>query len=832
MDNNTSTGQEPIVSGASIQSAGTFSFLRIRSESVSLSGISDFDSISDFSNRTDDTPLSLPEQIGYYKLGERLGEGGMGAVYQATHVLLKREAAIKFIRRSRISPEALDRFARETEIAGKLSDAHLVAAYDAGEVNGIPFLVMERLEGQTLAEYIAKNGPVSPVEAVDIVVQAAQGLSCAHKAGLIHRDVKPGNIWITPKGTVKILDLGLSETREEDVAEAGESKTLAGTPDYMAPEQANPLGVVDERADLYALGCVLFFLLTGRAPFDDPNHDSTRQKLAAQMFEPLPRLAASVPKQFMSRTTARLQTVLDKMTRKEPTLRFSDMDHAVEALNRSMQGRFAPSVFFAFAFAAVLLAIGTLLLLHEKSRNLVSLVTPAIGERATESNVPPVPDAESNAPSTPNSTNTTESTVPPVPPVPDAKSNAPSTPNSTNTTESTVPPAPPVPDAESNAPTTPNSTNTPGTSTEESFQQGPFPVGKKAGESYTRLVDGVEYSFRWCPPGTFTMGTHDELPEIKDDMSFDELLAVAQKFKFLDDKEIKLKKKEYKELSSHSEDADSLKALQFGLYHDLKLDIIFDISDFLMNNPRDEFKHQVTFTHGFWLLESEVTQQMWNQFMTAPAYYSSKGEGRAVSAGWDTSLWPITNISWHEAQTFCQNISKKTGINITLPSDAQWEYACRAGAKENVKNIEIINEMGWFSGSGERRPHEVKTKTPNAWGVYDMFGNAEEWCSDWYVNDLGLNPVVDPTGGPSSKIKIKLSEEDCYKVLKKNDYDYSNIPFKVIRGGGFANALKNYRGKPRTYGERGCVFHNKYNIMSGFRICVNVLDEKTEKKSK
>jgi serine/threonine-protein kinase len=211
--------------------------------------------------------------LGQYVLLDRLGEGGMGQVFRARHLRLDRIDALKVIRPEHVaSPHAHARFLREARAAARLSHPNIVRVYDAGESGGTLFLAMEYLPGIDLARLVQAAGPLPPGEACDYLRQAALGLQHAHERGLVHRDVKPANLLLAEEqGTIKILDMGLARLRpaEEEQSASGltESGTLMGTLDYMAPEQAMDPHGVDIRADLYSLGCTLYFLLTGRPPF-------------------------------------------------------------------------------------------------------------------------------------------------------------------------------------------------------------------------------------------------------------------------------------------------------------------------------------------------------------------------------------------------------------------------------------------------------------------------------------------------------------------------------------------------------------------------------------
>ena len=179
--------------------------------------------------------------MGDYELLKKLGQGGMGTVYQAQHVRLKRVVALKVLPANRLgNPAAITRFEREVEAVGRLDHPHIVRALDAREVDGIRFLVMEHVDGLDLAEVVARCGPLSVADACEAARQAALGLECSEEHGLVHRDIKPSNLMLSAEGHIKILDLGLAQFQEVAALESGVTGIgqVMGTPDYMSPEQA------------------------------------------------------------------------------------------------------------------------------------------------------------------------------------------------------------------------------------------------------------------------------------------------------------------------------------------------------------------------------------------------------------------------------------------------------------------------------------------------------------------------------------------------------------------------------------------------------------------
>jgi predicted Ser/Thr protein kinase len=202
-------------------------------------------------------------RFGPYELLEAIGQGSVGSVYRARDEegqLL----AIKVMRDAGADSDSRERFKREAEIARGLKHRHIVRVMDAGEVDDVPYIAMELLEGQSLRS-LARTGVVHPPVALDIVGQAALGLQHAHELGVVHRDVKPANIWLTNDGVVKILDFGVAKATDSTVTLAG---SLVGTVSYMSPEQLANTGRLDGRTDVYSLGAVLFELIAGKRPFE------------------------------------------------------------------------------------------------------------------------------------------------------------------------------------------------------------------------------------------------------------------------------------------------------------------------------------------------------------------------------------------------------------------------------------------------------------------------------------------------------------------------------------------------------------------------------------
>jgi eukaryotic-like serine/threonine-protein kinase len=203
-----------------------------------------------------------------YEVGRLLGSGGMAEVYEGRDRLLARQVAIKVpLPQYAHDPAFQQRFRREAQAAASLSNPGVVAVYDTGMQNGTPFIVMEFVGGRTLKETILTEGPLAPDRAAQIAADVCSALAAAHARGLVHRDVKPPNVMLTPSGRVKLMDLGIARAdTAESATQTGAHTTMIGTALYLSPEQAQGQPV-DPRSDLYSLGCCLYEMLTGTVPF-------------------------------------------------------------------------------------------------------------------------------------------------------------------------------------------------------------------------------------------------------------------------------------------------------------------------------------------------------------------------------------------------------------------------------------------------------------------------------------------------------------------------------------------------------------------------------------
>jgi uncharacterized RDD family membrane protein YckC len=281
-------------------------------------------------------PAALPDEstlgdlFGPYRLVRWLGAGGMGVVWEAVDTATGRRVALKRLSRAVAADEnQVQRFLREGQLAAQISNPKVTFIYTAGEYDGQPYIAMELMPGETLADRVKKCGSLPVAQAVDGMLDVIEGLEAAHKLGLIHRDVKPSNCFMDADESVKIGDFGLSKSLVTTEANLTQTGTFLGTPSYAAPEQIRA-GELDERTDIYAVGATLFNLLTGRTPFEGDAMSVTAQ-IITDDAPAVRELNAKVPQD--------LSQVIAKCLEKDPAKRFSDLGQLKAALLPFGSGR-------------------------------------------------------------------------------------------------------------------------------------------------------------------------------------------------------------------------------------------------------------------------------------------------------------------------------------------------------------------------------------------------------------------------------------------------------------------------------------------------------------
>ena len=261
-----------------------------------------------------------------YEVLDVLGKGGMGVVYKARHVPLNRIVAVKkIITGADATDEQIDRFQREAEAAARLTHPNIVSVYEVGKHNSMPFFSLEFVEGQALSD-LMRETTMSGKAAADLLISVADAIAYSHEKGIIHRDLKPQNILLNEAGEPKVADFGLAKRLDDDDSEKTRAGIILGTPGYMAPEQAKHTDLVGPHTDVYALGCILYYMMTGRAPFTAPTPFETVRRVLRD--EPVP------PSKLQSELDRDLETICLKALEKDIDRRYATAKEFADELRR------------------------------------------------------------------------------------------------------------------------------------------------------------------------------------------------------------------------------------------------------------------------------------------------------------------------------------------------------------------------------------------------------------------------------------------------------------------------------------------------------------------
>lgn len=273
-------------------------------------------------------------RLGQYTVLDEIAKGGMGQVFRAEHAMMGREVAVKVLPRAKATPESEAAFRREMRMLGRLDHDNLVRAFDAGYDAMVYYLVTELVPGMDLKLHVQQRGPLDEATAASVIAQAARGLAYAHEKGLVHRDVKPGNLIVMDDGRVKVLDLGLAGSQLEE--ESSRVGRVVGTMDYIAPEQIRAPDDVGPSADIYALGCTLYYAVTGRVPFPGGTRKEKMQRHLNDTPEPVRRFAPQLSDPFCR--------VIESMMEKDPGRRIGSAGEVIERLRPWLPQAAEPAV--------------------------------------------------------------------------------------------------------------------------------------------------------------------------------------------------------------------------------------------------------------------------------------------------------------------------------------------------------------------------------------------------------------------------------------------------------------------------------------------------------
>jgi len=662
----------------------------------------------------------LPVEFGRYRIERLLGSGAMGTVYLAEDIRLGRLVALKIPKLSNSgSDKLLRRLETEARSLARIDTPHICRVFDFGEYGGVSFIAMEYVPGEDLQAILKRTGRKrSPKEAVRMIIQLAEALAVAHESGVIHRDLKPANIRRHDDGRLVIMDFGLArQTQIEADAERTLGGTILGSAAYMSPEQAGGhIQEVDERSDIYALGVILFELLTGEWPFQGSTLEILGQKSILPPPNPLtlapelPPELATICQKMIARNKRDRSAHCSALVRELKLVTFRTAPSALRsALAR--RGRTAASVSrnddLSKQGAVIIAGMDAL-------GNIPSLSVQRLASAARKLRLPPIKVLWLGSivaavlavvliagvfSQTGKEISQIEFEAPLTSSVPHSEAPQNSSPGTHE--DSPSPTADPLPERPVN----------------RSVLEGSY-----AGESRT-LNAPLGLKLIWCPPGSFRMGSPFNEPGRK----------------------------------SHERQVD------------------------------------VTLTQGFWLGGTEVTQGQWRAVMGTSPW---KGQSHTREGDY----FPASYVNWWDAMAFCQNLTEEErragrlslDQEYTLPTEAQWEYACRAGSTALYSfgnNPDRLGEYAWFHKNtwdvGERYAHPVGAKQANVWGLHDMHGNVREWCLDSWSNDLpgGRDPLVysvpDGVHRGGSWYTSALMCRSAMRYKDGNGYRMDNLGFRV-----------------------------------------------------
>lgn len=722
-----------------------------------------------------DTPGRMG-RLGVYEIIEVIGRGGFGVVLKAYDTKLQRVVAIKLLSPSLANnTNAVKRFLREARAAAAISHEHVVTVFAVEEANSPPYLVMECIVGKSLQQKIDQTGPLETTEILRIGMQIAEGLAAAHRQGLVHRDIKPANI-LLENGVerVTLTDFGLA--RAIDDVTMTQTGHVAGTPEYMSPEQA--LGAhLDYRSDLFSLGSVLYTMCTGRTAFRADSTMAVLRRVCDDTPRPIAEISPSIPKVLV--------TTIEKLMAKRPQDRFqsakevSELLSAILAWFQQPDAHTLPSVSIAprqkafrllpFYLAGLICALVTiplaalvawqwpmirLIAANEAEIEFVGgdpdtvvdfysndrLVATQVGEGSLyltpgdyQVVILPKPSQEVM---TFQLQNMTWNGQPPLTfeqPVESLFLRRGEQWRVSIWLKDMTPPQPPS-QAQTPLPNTPFDAADAARLQQEWSDKLKVPVAYQNPQGMT---------FRLIPPGSFTMGTDAaETNAMVRELSPDEA-------------------GEFEKFAIHS------------------------------SAPR----HQVKLTLPFYLAAHEVTLGQFKAFVEATGYQSTLENlepphftWQTMDTGEEAQNQPVIGISWEDAQAYCRWLSQQNKMTYQLPTEAQWEFACRSGSDQRWSFGDDTIHLDKYvvcDLSHDDPPADVGSKQPNSFGLYDMHGNADEWCLDWhsaifYLQPSQPNPAWLTTGSDPASGRVVRGGNWLQKPLwtrsATRNYDFPNVP--------------------------------------------------------
>lgn len=626
----------------------------------------------------DEYTLSIPCQLGPYQVNRLIARGGMGEVYQAEHVRLRRSVALKVIRNYRQDDtEMRQRFLKEMESVGKFDHPNLVRAYEAWEEKGCLYIIFEYLNGQSLQQLAIQGSIHSESEVLDILTGVLQALEELHSHQMVHCDVKPANIIRLKDGTVKLIDFGLV-VRQDTTSQ--DKTSVVGTRKYMSPEQKSNDKHVDIRSDIYSTGLVIQFLL----------RCLTNAPAGSQEEE----------------IRARLTRISDRMTKQSPDERYQQVSDIIEELeypclndvSRTVSGRLKLLSYTALILLLPGLGWVSKDVLYHKSQN---MATVQVNNHLKDDSI------------------------------------------------------------------------------------------------VLTSADGTRNVFKLADSPKFEIKQGNYLIS----------LATPLRRKVIPEK-----------ILIQENDVLKIEITQPRAPFDLKMVpipagefVMGAVSDDPLAKPHESPRRTVRFHKPFQMSAFEITVGQFREFVESTGYVTEaerSGEGgwkASHATGWSIHgkeyLWsspgynlkedlPVTQVSYADCMAFCDWLSLRESKKYRLPTEAEWEYACRAGSNQvNFFPPDERDDYCWsaWNSKGTARPDLVGKRKPNAWGLYDMCGNVREWCLDWYHEKGYELPIDSYPAGPETGTS-RVIRGGCF--IDMNPYLRSSQrgvlePFHALNNQGF-----------------------------------------------
>jgi formylglycine-generating enzyme required for sulfatase activity/serine/threonine protein kinase len=662
-------------------------------------------------------------RLGPYRVLEVLGHGGMGIVFLAEDPALHRQVALKVMLPDMAQKAAArERFLREARATAQIEHDHIVTIYQVGEDRGIPYLAMQLLRGMSLEDWLRQGNRPTIRQAARIAREAALGLAAAHARGLIHRDIKPANLWLEDRGAgaggrdpsvttirVKILDFGLARPAESDT-QLTRLGTILGTPSYMSPEQARGKDL-DARSDLFSVGCVLYRLLAGVLPFTGPDAFAVMYELVNTSPRPLRELNPEVP--------APLAELVDRLLAKEPERRPATARAAAEALQaieRELGSRGA---------AGASAAIVTTPVAKKRSAAPTQSAKPATAARklAATAAVQKPPSRRALLIGLAGALGVVLMSCLSCSLLPFLFNRGTTVADGNKgETRDGRPPPPDKPPSDKPPPgvTTPVLARAPfGEDQAKSLQEQWAAFVKCPAHEVNPL--GIKLVL--LPPGEFDMGSSE-----------DDFQKHVQKFgKIL-------------------VDSPSRRPVGEGPVHKVRITRPFlmastevTVGQFrtFVSDQKYQTEAEKNGSGGTGLIESNKFGK--GGFKGFPGGGEHK-EVRKPEFTWQrpgfivADTQPVCNVSWQDADAFCRWLSSREKRTYRLPTEAEWEYACRAGTTSPWSTGESASAKGnlamWTQNNSKNTIHPVAQWPANPFGLHDMHGNVSEWCADFFNLDF------------------------------------------------------------------------------------------------